>query len=782
MSFLVPLLLLVSPAVAQAPSELSTRLEACLGELERARNETHAAGLSLAVVLDDEVVLTRALGLADVAQGRAATPETLYAIGSTTKAFTATLLAELAAERGFALEDPVVEHLAWFDPPVKGKKKATLVDLLSHRTGFVRMDVLWYGGQATREEVLRTALGAEPIARLGEAFHYNNVMYLAAGEVCEEVGGASWEEQLTQRFLVPLGMTSTTLSVSAAQKDARLALGYNWDADEKTFVHAPMRDLSAIAPAGSLNSNVLDLARWVRCQLALGELDGKRIVRRETIERTWQKESTMEPSTDYGLGWMLTHWRGERAVWHGGNIDGFTAAVWLLPGRNAGLALLVNATNSPLAKNVGPMVFDALFPAPTVTASAPAASAPAAAPEEDLERFTGKYVANYFTFHDARFTVSVQDGALAVDVPGQTNFVLRPPDAKGLRPFALAPNEIQASFEERDGQVVVLRLHQGGLLFECPREGWVAPLEVDPEQCEPFLGRYADPLSKKTFAVVIDQGRLACDYPGQMVYGLHPPDENDQWVFRATPKMALEFVLDADDRAEAVVFHEKGTQRTCERVEDGPALPSVDELMTLRKAEAFERRLAELAPCRMVTKISLVNCGIRGTVTLTFDAGTRFVDHTDLAPFVTSHTVSQGDTTRTTTTLSPEGLDLSGKNHLQALLAHPATLFGDWRRRFDAVKVLRTGTEAGKSFVTVRLSKGDAPPVEVDVELATGDLLAVRVQELVDGAGTMPKTMTFESWQDFDGLRLPLRGASDDLTNGRIVAETVGLESRVTFP
>jgi len=780
MSLLAPLLLSVFPAPLQAPAELATRLEAFVLELERARTESHAAGLSVALVLDDEVVLTRGLGLAEVEPARAATPETLYAIGSTTKAFTATLLTELAADQGFSLEDPVVQHLAWFDPPVKGKRKANLVDLLSHRTGFVRMDVLWYGGQATREEVLRTALGAEPLVKLGEAFHYNNVMYLAAGEVCAEVGGKSWEEQLTQRFLVPLGMSSTTLSVSAAQKDARLALGYNWDAEKKTFVHAPMRDLSAIAPAGSINSNVLDLARWVRCQLALGELDGKRIVRRETIERTWQKESTMEPATDYGLGWMLTRWRGERAVWHGGNIDGFTAAVWLLPERKAGLALLVNATGSPLANRSGPMAFDALFPAPA--ASAPAAEAPAAAPEEDLARFTGKYVANYFTFHDARFTVSVQDGKLAVDVPGQMNFELRPPDARGLRPFALAPNELQASFEERDGQIAVLRLHQGGLLFECPREGWVAPLEVDPAQCEPFLGRYADPLSKKTFAVVIDQGRLACDYPGQMVYGLHPPDENDQWVFRATPTMALEFVLDADDRAEAVVFHEKGTQRTCERVEDGPALPSVDELMTLRKVEAFERRLAELAPCRMVTKLALVNCGIRGTVTLTFDEGTRFVDHTDLSPFVSSLTVSQGDSTRTTTTLSPEGHDLTGKNHLQALLAHPATLFGDWRKRFDTVKVLRSGSEGGKSFVTVRLSKGDAPPVEVDVELATGDLLTVRVQELVNGAGTMAKTMTFESWKDFDGLRLPLRGAADDLTNGRIVAETESLESHVAFP
>jgi len=774
---LLPLLLLLAPLRPQATPALEERLAHVVRELERTAATVHAPGFALSIVLDDRVVLTHGFGLADVAQGRAVTPTTTFAIGSTTKAFTATLLAELAAEKGFALEDPVSRHLPWFEPPVQSQRKANLVDLLAHRTGFVRMDVLWYGGKATREEVLRTALGAEPIAKLGEAFHYNNIMYLAAGEVCEEVGGASWEEQISRRFLVPLGMSATTLSVAEAQKSAELALGYGWKADEERFEHAPMRDLSAIAPAGSLNSNVLDLARWLRCQLALGELDGQRVVRRESIERTWKRENKMAGSTDYGLGWMLTTWRGEQALWHGGNIDGFTAALWMVPGRKVGLALLVNASNSPLASSAGPLVFDALFPAPQAETVAEAS-----APAEDLARFTGSYIANYFTFDDARFVVSAKDGVLAIDVPGQTNFALKAPDAKGLRAFALAPNEIQASFEERDGAVVVLRLHQGGLMFECPREGYVAPLEVEAEQYEPFLGRYADPLTKKTFEVVIDQGRLACDYPGQMVYGLLPPDDDEQWVFRATPSMALEFALDADGVAEAVVFHEKGTQRTCERVEDGPALPTLDELMTLRKVDEFERRLAELAPCRWTTSLRLVHCGIRGQVTLTFDAGTRFVDHTDLSPFVESRTVSQGDTTRTTTTLTPDGRDLTGKNHLQALLAHPATLFGDWRKRFDQAKVLRAETKDGRTLVTLRLVKGEAPAVEVDLDATSGELVAARIQELVEGLGTLPKSMTFEGWSEHDGLRLPLRVVSQDEASGRIEAEAVTLETHVEFP
>src|SRR6185503_1455426 len=195
-------------------------------------------------------------GLADVEAQRAVTPETLFAIGSTTKAFTATLVGMLADEGKLTLDDPITKHIPWFALPIDGKKneQVTLRDLLSHRTGFARMDVLWAGGKATREEVLRTAVRAEPMAPFRKKFLYNNIMFLAAGEACTAVTGHTWEELVRTRLFEPLGMRSSDLSVTEAQHDPRLAMGYKWNADTQTFEHLPIRDLVAIAPAGAINS------------------------------------------------------------------------------------------------------------------------------------------------------------------------------------------------------------------------------------------------------------------------------------------------------------------------------------------------------------------------------------------------------------------------------------------------------------------------------------------------------------------------------------------------
>src|SRR6185503_17337923 len=118
--------------------------------------------------------------------------------------------------------------------------------------------------------------------------------------------------------------------------------GYKWNADTQTFEHLPIRDLVAIAPAGAINSNVLDMARWVRFQLAHGEFEGLRLISREAFDETWKTQNTMAPGGRYGLGWMLHEWQGQPYVEHGGNIDGFAAEVALLPEARLGLVMLTN--------------------------------------------------------------------------------------------------------------------------------------------------------------------------------------------------------------------------------------------------------------------------------------------------------------------------------------------------------------------------------------------------------------------------------------------------------
>ena len=770
-----------TPPVNVAP-ELAARLESLANDVERGRNSLHLPGLALAIVQDDRLIFARGFGLADVEHGTPVTAETIFAIGSASKAFTATLIAQLTDEGKLTFDDPVTKALPWFVLPIQEQTNehgpVSLRDLLSHRTGFSHMDVLWYGGQANAEQVLRTAVGAEPIAPFRAQFHYNNVMFLAAGEACAAVAGESWETLVRERFLEPLGMRDTTTSVRAAQRDPRLALGYAWSEEQQHFERLPMRDLSAIAPAGALNSNVLDLSRWARFQLGRGEFEGQRLVSAASLDETWKTHNPVAPGVSYGLAWFLRDWNGERMVEHGGNIDGFAAEVALLPGRRTGVVLLANVSATPLQGTIGPLVFEALYGAPKTAAE------PTAATTEDLPRFTGTYLANFFQFKEAKFDVRAHDGKLWVNIPGQSDFELAPPDAQGKRPFALLPEQIQVSFAEGDesedeyqaGRIVALTLYQNGFAFECLREGYEPLPDGAPVVFEPYLGSFADPLAKKTMTLVLQHGRLAVDYPEQMVYELFPPDADGRWVFRSNPVFAVEFQLDADGRAEALTFHERGTQRECERVDEaGQALPTLAELLRLRRGSEFEARLAELGPCRLRWTLRLVNSGITGTNTVLFDARGRFRDETDLAPFALSATHSDGVRVIAESSLE-KTLELVGANKDASLAGATLAFYGDWSKHFDQLAVLKAFEEGGKSLAVVKLKKGAAPTFLVTLDRVTGDLVSAEIMELVDGVGALPKSLTFEDWREVEGLRLPGRIVSEDDGTGRAVADFVALD------
>lgn len=773
-----------SRAVELAPvdAELARKLETLAADIEADRLALHLPGLALAIVQDGRLIFARGFGLADVETGRAVTPETLFAIGSTTKAFTATLAGMLADEGKLAYDDPVTRHIPWFTPPVQAAagEELTLRDLLAHRTGFARMDILWYGGKASREEVLRTAIGAEPMAPFRKEFHYNNVMYLAAGEACAAAAGASWDELVAQRFFEPLGMRDSSTTLAAAQADPRLALGYRWDEEKQFFEHLPMRDLAAIGPAGAINSNVLDLARWVRFLLDRGELEGQRLVSAERLAETWKEHNSIAPGRGYGLGWMLATWNGEPVAEHGGNIAGFAAEIALLPGRRTGIALLTNVTMTPLQGTIWSQVFEALYGAPA------SAGDTTAAPElaGDLARYTGTYVASFFQFKEAPFEVRLQGDELVLDIPGQGAFELAAPGADGKRPFVALPDQIQVAFDEASGadgskQVVALKIYQAGFAFECFRKAYEPPAEAALEDFAPYLGSYADPANGKTMSVVLQHNRLAVDYPEQMVYELHAPDHDDKWVFRATDQLAVAFHLDADGVAEALTFHERGTLRVCERTDDGPgALPALADVLALRRGAEFEARVAALGPCRLHWALRFVHCGIRGTSTLLFDARGRFHEEVDLAPFVTTSTTCDGERVVSESSLEATH-ELLGANRDASFAASALALFGDWQRHFDEVRVVKAVADGARKIAVVKLEKGAAPAALLHVDLASGDIVRAELQELVDGVGPLSQTLTFEGWHERKGLRLPARIVAEDDATGRVVTELVALETGV---
>jgi CubicO group peptidase (beta-lactamase class C family) len=351
------------PAVDPAKIELEKRLAYLEQTLEQARIEGHVPGMAIAVVDDGELLWAHGFGVSNLDANTPVTPETTFAIGSTTKAFSSTLAAMLVDEGKLAWDDPVTNYLPEFTLAIDGKQgeAVTIRDLLAHRCGFARMDLLWAGNTISRDEVLRFAAKAKPVARFRSEFHYNNVTYMAGALAAAQASGSSWEDLIRTRLLEPLGMQHTSIDYASASADSARSHGYTWREDLALFEPASLRNTDAIAPAGSIYSSVLDMSQWLRFQLGEGELAGQRLVSAAALAETHTQQIEMAPGRGYGLGWSLSDWNDKRVIEHSGAIDGFAATVALLPEEELGLVLLTNVGTTPLQGTAKTLVFEALL-------------------------------------------------------------------------------------------------------------------------------------------------------------------------------------------------------------------------------------------------------------------------------------------------------------------------------------------------------------------------------------------------------------------------------------
>jgi CubicO group peptidase (beta-lactamase class C family) len=459
------------PAAAAVPpaGALRARLDAIEKAIDQKRRELHIPGAALVVVKDDRIVYIKGLGYKDRENRRPVTPDTLFAIGSSTKAFTAMTALMSQDENKLSLDDPPRKHLPFFrlrDP--ESDAKLTIRDLLSHRSGLNRTDLLWAGGALTTEELLRAAGAAKPTAKLGEKWQYQNVMFLAAGEAVARAQKMPYPEVVKRRIFAPLGMKASNLSVREMQRAPDHALGYEVNPDTKAVRRLPMRDLTAIAPAGAINSSARDMAQWVRLMLGNGAYGGKRLVSPRAVAEMTRKQIRVGPTMDYGLGWFLRDWNGHKVVEHGGNIDGFNALVALMPDQKLGFVLLTNVSGSPLGETAMETVWTEIVGKPEAPKTA-AAAAPAAAPEPEAGTYLLKEA-------NVNAEVVFKEGKLIFTVPGQPPYPLEnvggrrykfgAPAPAGLfitfRPVKDAPEQTEAFLEQPQGNFVLSRVKAAG--------------------------------------------------------------------------------------------------------------------------------------------------------------------------------------------------------------------------------------------------------------------------------------------------------------------------------
>jgi len=341
--------------------------------IERFVNEQLAAwevpGCAIAAVRDGDVVLAAGWGRRDLETGLPATSDTLFAIGSVTKAFTAATVGALVDDGLLEWERPLrdfLPDLRLHDPVVTDR--LTVVDLLSHRSGLPRHDLAWLGHpDRSRAELVRR-LRFLPLSRdLRQAFQYCNLGYMVAGHLVEVLSGTPWEDYLRTRLLTPLGMDRSNLSVDNMRADPDHASAY--ERRQGVILPVPPRPVTAMAPAGAVNSSAADMARWLLAQLGGGQIDGRAVMSPGTMARqhaphmVLPEDPTFPASTRhaYGLGWLIGQYRGHRLTEHGGGIDGFQTECMLLPDDGIGVAVMTNTSSSAMAPVLAYRVLDELL-------------------------------------------------------------------------------------------------------------------------------------------------------------------------------------------------------------------------------------------------------------------------------------------------------------------------------------------------------------------------------------------------------------------------------------
>lgn len=352
-------------AVAAAPEKIergltAEQVEILDAQIEQMRKEWEVPGLSVAIVQDDQVLLCKGYGVREQGNDAAADENTLYAIASNSKAFTAAALAILVDEGKVRWDDPVSKYLPWLrlsDPLATSDLRVR--DLLCHRSGLGTFsgDLLWWGTPYSPREILERSVHLKPENPFRGGYGYSNLMYLAAGEVIQVASGQSWGDFVQQRILQPLKMERTRVSTNDLVGMTNVATPHKTLLDRS--VPISWMNWDSMVAAGGIISSASDMSAWLRLQLRGGQLaDGTRVFSPETSYEMWQPQTIIPlskarslrvPSSHfraYGLGWSLSDYQGVKLVGHSGGYDGMYSETLMVPERNLGICVLTNSMTS----------------------------------------------------------------------------------------------------------------------------------------------------------------------------------------------------------------------------------------------------------------------------------------------------------------------------------------------------------------------------------------------------------------------------------------------------
>jgi CubicO group peptidase (beta-lactamase class C family) len=369
------------PAVAETKppvkaADPAARLQGFDAYMEKVLKDWNVPGIGVAVVARDKVVFAKGYGYRDYGQKLPFTTRTVVPIASNTKLFTATAAGLLVEEGKLDWDRPVRE----FVPSIQFYNDAlnatvSIRDMLSHRTGITRHDLIWYKSDFTRKELFERLKYLEPTQPMRQTFLYNNLMYAGAGYVIELLSGKRWEDFVRERLLGPLGMASTVFSIEDLEKAPEHGVPFTERRDSFELYSIPYySEAEGVGPAGSMNSSLEDMSRWVVAQLNQGQIDGRAVIPPAVIKATMAPALAMPNAAleargygellnaAYGTGRWTASYRGHLISYHGGDINGFHSQVSVMPYDGLGVVVLVIGDHdAPLYNTVSYNVYERML-------------------------------------------------------------------------------------------------------------------------------------------------------------------------------------------------------------------------------------------------------------------------------------------------------------------------------------------------------------------------------------------------------------------------------------
>lgn len=760
-------------AQTQTSGELQTRLAKIEEKVEARRKELGIPGMSLAIVKNGEVVMSKGFGYKDFEKQIPVTADTQFAIGSATKAFTALSVLMSQDEGKLSLDESPRRFIPYFKiNDAEINEKITIRNLLTHSSGLNRTDLGWYTGKLSREEIIKVAGEAKPTAKLGEKFLYQNVMYLTAGEIVSRVQKTPWEKFVEDKIFAPLAMTNSTLSIPSMRKAKDFSLGYDYNFDTKQTINKPTREISAIAPAGSINSSANDMAKWLKFILNKGALGDKRLVSEKGFAEWTAPQQKISPDGkfSYALGWFVQDYKGKKVIQHGGNIDGFNSMVAFLPDENLGFVMLTNVSGSSLGSELISVIADGILSADKAETTTQTAAT-------ETAKEIGKY-----SFAAAGFDVEIKmvDGKLVAVVPNQPVYTLERIEG-GRYKLIGAPEGFFATFKDDS---LYLEQPQGN--FTLPRAG---AKTNSSESAKELIGRYESQQSKGNFIEIRD-----VDGKTSLVVGNQPPYpliEKQKDVF-ASPLLpdsySVKIKRTAENKIEGITLVQPEGEFPFSLAADAKAVEtpkiSVDELMA-KTIEALggEANWRKLNSRVTEFELDFVSQGLKGKGSsyLKFpDSTFSKTEITALGKNIAAIDEYFDGTNGGEKTTFSEAETYTGQRLADA--KYNANFYGiiDWNKDGAKAEITKTEKVGDEETYVVRIKPEKANAVTYFISTKT--FLPVKFASVIVSSTSEQKTpfsTLMSDYRNVDGVMIPFKTVSANPGMGEIVTYVKSLKHNV---